>query len=589
MPPGPAAGELVYSLVPSPTASGRVRVEVCYSSSSSSNLTQMVHYYMLPDLQAHTLSYAEHLGTAAYYNDTQDPFARSPAFMNWDVRAAGGGWDRGGVADGRIMQDQRAWIAGLSDECGASPAVGVAMSLLHYPQRSLVTQLEAYVDGTLWGGVQSKADHGVHASLFYSGKPGFHYTIDTWGTWNGGRGMTTWRSYNYPHVTVVYWVLYRLARQYDGLATAHPWAWYLQQALNTTLGMKALGRYNGEGLMVGSVWVELLGDLSEEAAVKGAPAWLRSGADELQAFMASRAEVWSKSPFPFGSEMPWDSTGQEEVYEWARYFNYSAMAQLTLSAVEAYTPKMPHWGYAGNARRYFDFLVYGGENFGTERLLHHYGSPLNAIPIFDAYRANPDDLHLLEIGIGGITGSLTNIAVGSGVASMGWHGSEQRLHPDPTSCDYGVGFFGVAMNSGAYVMSDGSGGWRCYLCDLVTSGDAGVTMIPRDAFHARMYFEPLGLDVRADAGIFSNATLSLDAKTLSIVMDVRQDTKRVAPSKARVRLSTPALAAGHRSAKEFVVSSRARSMPGGELPLVRGAFELDLQGASRAELVITWV
>eukprot|EP00966_Prymnesium_polylepis_P048961 1133081-Prymnesium_polylepis.1 len=70
-------------------------------------------------------------------------------------------------------------------------------------------------------------------------------------------------------------------------------------------------------------------------------------------------------------------------------------------------------------------------------------------------------------------------------------------------------------------------------------------------------------------------------------MDVRQDTKRVAPSKARVRLSTPALAAGHRSAKEFVVSSRARSMPGGELPLVRGAFELDLQGASRAELVIT--
>ena len=87
------------------------------------------------------------------------------------------------------------------------------------------------------------------------------------------------------------------------------------------------------------------------------------------------------------------------MYEWARYFNYTGMAQLTLSAIEAYTPRMAHWGYAGNARRYFDFLVYGGANFGTERLLHHYGSPLNAIPLLDAYRANPDDLYLLEIGI----------------------------------------------------------------------------------------------------------------------------------------------------------------------------------------------
>ena len=84
-----------------------------------------------------------------------------------------------------------------------------------------------------------------------------------------------------------------------------------------------------------------------------------------------------------------------------------------------------------------------------------YGAPLNAIVLLDAYRADPDDLHLLETGLGGVLGSVTNIAEGSGVASMGWHGSEQRLHPDPTSCDYGVGFYGVALNSGAYLVSSG--------------------------------------------------------------------------------------------------------------------------------------
>ena len=610
-----APSTVVYSVVPSPNVSGRVGVTVVYrggveAAAAATSISQRIHYYVLPDLQQHALSYARHLSADTYYTDNGDAFGRAPAFLNWDTRAAGGGWDRGGVRGGRILQDQKAWIAGLSDECGASPAVGVAMSVLHLPQRSLVAQLEAYVDGTLWGGVQSKEDFGVHASLFFSGKAGFDYTIDTWGTWDEGRGLTTWRSYNYPHVTVVYWVLYRLARQYDGLVSAHPWDWYLGQALNTTLGMKALGRYNGLGLMVGSVWVHLLSDLHEEAAVADAPSWLRQGAEELEGFMASRAAAWSKSPFPFGSEMPWDSTGQEEVYMWARHFNYSAMAQLTLNAVTAYTPKVPHWAYQGNARRYFDFLVYGGEDFGTERLLHHYGAPLNAIPLLDAFRADPDDLHLLEIGLGGVVGSVTNIAEGSGVASMGWHGSEQRIHPDPTSCDFGVGFFGVALNSGAYLVSDGGGGasvaaapaeggggggggWRCYLCNLVASsagGGGSVTIEPVDLFRGRMYFEPLGLDLRADAGTFRNATLALDAKKLVVALEVgAPGPDRVAPTKARLRLSTPALAAGHRSVTGFVVSSAAPgAVPGTPLPLVRGAYELDLGVETGGVVVLTW-
>jgi len=63
--------------------------------------------------------------------------------------------------------------------------------------------------------------------------PDYKYTIDTYGAWPERRSRTTWRSYNYPHVTVVYWVLYRLSRLYDNLVTAHPWEWYLSQALNT--------------------------------------------------------------------------------------------------------------------------------------------------------------------------------------------------------------------------------------------------------------------------------------------------------------------------------------------------------------------
>ncbi len=47
---------------------------------------------------------------------------------------------------------------------------------------------------------------------------------------------------------------------------------------------------------------------------------------------------------------------------------------------------------------------------GTERCLHHYGAPLNAIVLFDAYRRDPlHDDHLLRVAFGGITGTLANI------------------------------------------------------------------------------------------------------------------------------------------------------------------------------------
>lgn len=45
----------------------------------------------------------------------------------------------------------------------------------------------------------------------------------------------------------------------------------------------------------------------------------------------------------------------------------------------------------------------------TERALHHYGSGINAIPVLSAYRGSPDNIYLLQVGIGAITGVLTSI------------------------------------------------------------------------------------------------------------------------------------------------------------------------------------
>jgi hypothetical protein len=85
--------------------------------------------------------------------------------------------------------------------------------------------------------------------------------------------------------------------------------------------------------------------------------------------------------------MAWDSTGQPEVYAWMRHFGYQPQADVTREVILGYDPTIPSWGYNGNARRYWDFL-YGGKVSRIERQIHHYGSALNAVPLFDAFRQN---------------------------------------------------------------------------------------------------------------------------------------------------------------------------------------------------------
>ena len=70
--------------------------------------------------------------------------------------------------------------------------------------------------------------------------------------------------------------------------------------------------------------------------------------------MRTRAEHWRSLRYPFGSEMPWDSTGQEEIYTWCRYFGFDDKAEVTLNAIRAYMPTVPNWAYNGAGRRYFD-------------------------------------------------------------------------------------------------------------------------------------------------------------------------------------------------------------------------------------------
>jgi hypothetical protein len=306
------------------------------------------------------------------------------------------------------------------------------------------------------------------------------------------------RSYDYPHVAAAYWVLYCLSRNHPGLITSHTWDWYLNQAYETSMAMTNYARdLAAFGQMEGSVFVQILTDLKREG--------MSTQADTLENQMRLRAERWRKEAYPFGSEMPWDSTGQEEVYAWTKYFGYADKAAVTLDAILGYDPAIPHWGYNGSARRYWDF-IFAAKDRRLERQLHHYGSGLNAIPLLSEYREHPDDLYLLRVGYGGTMGALTDIDP-EGFAAAAFHSFPDRLKPDPLSGDYGPNFFGHAWNTATYLVNHPEFGWIAFGGNVKPQGDV-VTVIPRDSFRARVYVASLGLWLTLDAGSFESVEVN---------------------------------------------------------------------------------
>jgi hypothetical protein len=466
---------------------GRARLTVTLAD----GLVETVQYrVMKPEAEA-VDDLGRFLFTKQWFDVKNDPFHRSPSVMSYDRED-----------NALVTQDSRAWIAGLGDEAGAGSWLAAAMKEYGRPDKQQVEQLEEFVDAVLWGGLQQRdgsEKYGVRKSLFYYQPdefPADFYRKDldwsSWESWNKKASEDVGRSFNYPHVVAAYWSLYRLARDHQGLVTHHDWRWYLTQAYETTMAMT---RYAPDlaqfGQMEGDVFVAVLDDLRRDG--------MTGEAATLEAAMRARAEVWKKLAYPFGSEMPWDSTGQEEVYAWTRRFSMDDKAQVTLDAITGYMPTVPNWGYNGSARRYWDFL-YGGKYPRLERQLHHYGSGINAISVLDAYRRNPDDLYLLRIGYGGTMGAISGIDR-DGFASAAFHSYPDKMEFDPYSGDYGPNFFGHAWATGTYAVKDAEFGWLAFGGNLRVEGKT-VSVEPGDSFRQRVYLAPLGLWLTRDSGQF---------------------------------------------------------------------------------------
>ncbi|RXK87481.1 hypothetical protein ESB13_09080 [Filimonas effusa] len=535
---------------------GRARLTVTYED----GLVQTIQYKVIKPEKEVIRDYGNFLTNQQWYVNNNDTFHRSPSVISYDNEKKQ-----------QVTQDNRAWIAGLSDEGGAGGWLGATMKQLVLPDKTQVRKLESFVDQTLWGHIQlSSGDkkYGVRKSLFYyepALMPPGTYSADinfkTWSAWPRKEAESIERSYNYPHVAAAHWVLYRLAKYHTQMVTNHSWNWYLSNAFHTAMAMVEHAPYYAQfGQMEGSVFLLILKDLKAEGMTKEA--------ETLEAEMKKRAIHWSKLEYPFGSEMPWDSTGQEEVYVWSLFFGFVDKAEVTIKAILAYTPSVPSWAYNGNARRYWDFL-YGGKLSRIERMIHHYGSELNAIPLLQEYRRKPNDLYMLRVAYGGVLGGISTITE-DGFAPCAFHSFPNTLENDGLSGDYGSGFYGYAVNSATYITQNAELGWLAFGGNLKENKDR-VEVTPTTASRNAVYLAPAGLWLSFAAGTINNVSYNVKSGEVTIILDGAADTT----PNAYLKIEQPASVTGRTGYEP----AGKYSIKNGNwiIPLTKGAVKLVLR------------
>ncbi len=533
---------------------GRARLTLTWDDGS----VQAINYYVIKPAAEAVGDLGNFLFTKQWYENPTDIFKRSPSVMSYDR-----------ARNAIVEQDHRAWIAGLSDEGGAGSWLAAAMKQFGQPSRTELQKYERFINEVLWGGIQyaeGERRYGVRKSLFFYAPdefPGFTYdpakNWTTWSSWNREGAEVTNRAYNYAHVVAAYWSMYRLSRNTTGLVTTHPWDWYLNQAHETLMFLTNPANrvgYVNVGLMGATTFALVLEDMKREGWTERAAA--------LEARMKTRADRWAAQSYPYGSEMAWDSTGQEEVFAWMRYFGHDQQATTALNSIVGYMPLVPHWGYNGAARRYWDFIYAGAPGSGYERQLHHYGSGLNAIPALTRFRDDPTDLHLLRIGHAGTMGALTNIDQ-EGFASVAFHAFPEKLHWDAYSGDYGPNFLGHALNTGLYLITHPEFGWQAFGGNATVSAGR-VTARPTDAFRQRIYLAPVGLYLTLEAGRFEQ--VEFDPATGQVRVTLAPATIHEPHARLRVEQTGK------------TVAQRTWTVAGG-FTLERGAYTVPLETQSK--------
>jgi hypothetical protein len=218
------------------------------------------------------------------------------------------------------------------DDPGLSKAPFLAEKNVSFPDKNEIASLEYYIENFVWGGLQRRDDERPYPYGVY-GTPNWFVNRDPQrrrayaeSLANGATAVRdlvkehVWRSYDYPHVVMLYFHMYQIAKMYPELTTYLDAAGYLNRAWETA---RAFYTYPYEiypeyydtykwGLYNELVVLDLMEALEHEGFPEQA-AWLRGEWEKKTKYFVYDDQ------YPFRSEYAFDRTAFESTYAFAKY------------------------------------------------------------------------------------------------------------------------------------------------------------------------------------------------------------------------------------------------------------------------------
>jgi hypothetical protein len=235
------------------------------------------------------------------------------------------------IEDPDIFIDRMVYVL-TCDDPGLCKAPFLAAKNVLYPDREEIASIEYYLEHFVWGKLQRRGDETPYPYGVY-GTPNWYVNRDPARRRAYAESLRdnatalrdlpkehVWRSYDYPHVVMLYVHMYQIAKMYPGLSQSLDAAGYLERAWGTA---KAFFTYPYQiypdyyetykwGLYNELVVLELIDILEREGSPERA-AWLRGEWEKKVKYFVY------DDRYPFRSEYAFDRTAFESTYAFAKY------------------------------------------------------------------------------------------------------------------------------------------------------------------------------------------------------------------------------------------------------------------------------
>ncbi|MEO6805758.1 MAG: DUF5695 domain-containing protein [Edaphobacter sp.] len=401
------------------------------------------------------------------------------------------------------------------DDPGLSKPAYLASKNAEFPEPAQVEALDYYIEHFVWGGLQRTTEESDSYGIY--GIPDWKQNRDSPDPGNKGK-RHIWRPYDYPHIVVMYFSMYKIARDYPGMKMRLDRATYLERAYGTALGMFTIPMLvaHWSAYKTGFYNEVVIPQLIEELDLAGK----HDEAARLRMHWEKKVEFFvSGGPNLFGSEYAFDSTGFESTQAIARYaLDHPATPGITVDAATKFATTQIRANLFCRGVIEKAYYYYGSDYRGGagDAFTLTYMSPMGGWGVLNHAlydRREPDAT--IRLGYASILSSWSLMNTGTQESGFGywfpseandggtgggfepaaygmtWLGQPHHRGPWYYSSETDLGYCGALRAAATIVADDPVFGRFCFGGEMHDE-KASLHIVPRDGVRRRLHLRTAG-------------------------------------------------------------------------------------------------